>query len=105
MPTEHALLDDDGDGLGVREPRADRGDGASAARLFLAASALQTSVTGLSSSERRALEVEARALLDRLETLKRRKHVTEGVEYYEELETILVALALNRRALRDVDSP
>lgn len=98
--TEHALLDDDGDGAGSREPGVDpaTGDGALARRVFLAAA---PALGEGASAERVALEVAARGLVDRIEALKRRKREFTESDYLGRLEGLLVELALNRRAARE----
>jgi len=52
-----------------------------------------------------ALEVDARTIVDRIESLKRRKRELPETEYVGRLESLLVELALNRRALRERSSP
>lgn len=96
LRTEHALLDDDGDGVGSRTPGGEEPDGRLAARIFL------TSSDGPGSTHPQvlALTVAARALVDRIELLKRRKQELSEPEYEAQLESLLVKLALNRRAYR-----
>ncbi len=100
LRTEHALLDDDGDGAGSRDPEAGGGDGRLAARVHLAAPAHRADTRA--GREALALEVEARRLVDRIEALKRDKRTLETDDYLERLERLLVELALNRRAYREI---
>ncbi|MCA9010729.1 MAG: hypothetical protein KDB01_13355, partial [Planctomycetaceae bacterium] len=98
LATEHALLDDNGDGKGTRadaydldRPKAnlknaDQIDGSEAARWYL-----------IRSEEERRLTPEQRQLRDELEAqleeLRRRQtEMTEG-EFLQELEVLLVPLA------------
>ncbi|MBT6275210.1 MAG: hypothetical protein HOI95_13870 [Chromatiales bacterium] len=96
MQTEHALLDDNGDGRGTPSPSAGGFDGAVARSIYLDTQHASLSKAGL------ALRVDARALVGRIESLKRGKHRLRVNEYYDELESLLLALAVNRRALREV---
>lgn len=85
LATEHALLDDDGDGVGIADPGAQTTDGALARRLQL----VRTSV-GAAADPRRA---EKRALEARIEALKARKESLDPEAYARELETLLLELA------------
>lgn len=100
LRTEHAMLDDNGDGTGSRDPGDGAGDGTLAARVHLAAPAHDPGTAV--GREALALEIEARRLVDRIETLKRDKRTLEKDDYLERLETLLVELAVNRRAYRKV---
>jgi hypothetical protein len=96
--TEHAVLDDDGDGAGTAEPPSDgrRGDGALARRFFLSgASAVASSDTVVTR-----LRAERRDLESRLTALRGRKDSMETAAYERELETLLLAIARNGRDLR-----
>lgn len=101
LPTEHALLDDDGDGDGSLQPAAAGGDGALADRFTLAglADSPGNGDTGM-TDEMLALQIEARQLVDRVERLKRDKRLLSRDAYEKRLEALLVELALNRRAYR-----
>ena len=95
--TEHAMLDDDGDGAGSREPSADEGDGMLAARVHLQAPAAADTPAG---REALALQIQARRLVDRIEETKRQKRSLESADYLQRLEALLVELAFNRRVYR-----
>ncbi len=95
--TEHAMLDDDGDGAGSRDPDADEGDGMLAARVHLQAPAAIDTPAG---REALALQIQARRLVDRIEETKRKKRSLESADYLQRLEALLLELALNRRAYR-----
>ncbi len=95
IQTEHPQLDDDGDGVGSASPTADAGDGIIAHRLVLSTGAGEDDTPA-----KLALNVAARALVDLVERLKREKPVMPAQRYREELERLLVELALNRRAYR-----
>jgi hypothetical protein len=97
VATEHALLEDDGDGLGSREPDPETGDGAAAARFHLA----RAVVAGAGSPRVAALERQARAMVDQVALLRARRVALPEAEYRRLLEALLVGLAWNRRALRE----
>lgn len=101
LRTEHALLDDDGDGVGTPAPGGTDTDGRLAARLFLT----RADAPAGSSPEALALTVAARGLVDRIELLKRRKGEMLETDYQAQLEALLVELALNRRAYRRGQTP
>lgn len=96
LRTEHALLDDDGDGAGTSTPGGGGSDGSLAARIFLASEI----APGTSNPGARALSAASFSLLDSIEALKRRKRELAAAEYNSQLESLLVELALVRRALR-----
>jgi hypothetical protein len=103
--TEHAQIDDNGDGVGTRVPTADGADGAVAATLHLGAVPSATSPKPSLDQERLALQIEARELVDRIEALKRRKRTLELSLYEHQLEALLVPLARNRRVFRTGSPP
>jgi len=80
-------------------PERDSPDGPEASRWFIAPLALGPEE---GAEQRLALQVEARALVDRVESLKRDKVALSRQEYEPLLEDLLVELALNRRALREL---
>lgn len=97
--SEHAQLDDNGDGIGSREPGAAAADGSLAGRFYLAAADTGDPSTAQGRASL-ALQVEARRLVDRIEGLKRRKLGLAQSDYETRLEALLVELAINRRAHR-----
>lgn len=98
IATEHPLLDDDGDGRGVRADFFTGGkltktptggataDGDFARRFCLKPSAAERELSLVQVTERDRLETE-------LAALRRRKHELAEDAYFAELETLLVALA------------
>jgi hypothetical protein len=98
IATEHPLLDDDGDGRGVRADFFTGGkltktptggataDGDLARRFCLKPSAAERELSLAQVTERNRLETE-------LAALRRRKHELAEDAYFAELETLLVALA------------
>ncbi|WP_435104092.1 C13 family peptidase [Arhodomonas sp. AD133] len=99
--TEHALLDDDGDGRGSPEPSPEGGDGGLARRFTLAQPATDGGDERVTVAQQ-ALDVQAQRLVDLIGRLKRDKRVLPPERYRDRLESLLVALALNRRAYREV---
>ncbi len=99
--SEHAVLDDNGDGKGSPEPGVDVEDGRLAAVMMLSGVS-RTTAAGVSSSD----SVTARLYGDkaRLEQgitdLRRRKETLTLEEYEDQLEELLVALAAVNRDIR-----
>jgi len=98
--TEHALLEDDGDGEGSEEPSVDGPDGPVAARFRLAAStrtAIPPEVAGDSTLVR--LMGERSDLEARVAQLRALREQMDPEEYDAELETLLLELALKNREI------
>lgn len=105
LQSEHPMLDDNGDGIGSRQPVPDGSegiDGELAGRFHLAGP-----VNALFADKGASLplQLEARRILDGIERLKREKRMFELDEYEARLEALLVQLALNRRAYRKEQAP
>ncbi len=97
--TEHAVLDDNGDGEGSAEPST-TGDGALAGRFFLAASSAAVAARANDDPELRALlEAKARIETD-IAALRARKDDMTPDAYDAELERLLLELATTNRAIR-----
>ena len=102
--TEHALLDDNGDGEGTPQPDPLVGDGMFARTLFFSSG--ETTVAELAfpdDPELRRLYDERTALEERVEALQLLKGGTDAERYEQELETLLVELALKSRAIREIE--
>lgn len=93
--TEHAQIDDNGDGRPSREA-VEGGDG-DIARLFTLEPEAKASA---SDRKQLALNISARRLVDDIENLKRVKRTMSITEFEQNLEALLIELALNRRAHR-----
>jgi hypothetical protein len=101
LQTEHAVLDDDGDGEGSRAPAASEGDGGLAAATFLGPRGGATAVAA-SSDPRLAPLYERQARIDeQIAALRGRKDSMNEEAYDRALEDLLVDLALNRRAIQE----
>ena len=97
LPTEHALVDDNGDGLGTpvewyrgvqvnREIKVgEEIDGIRANQIFLSPGNEATRLTSEQIEERDQLERE-------LETLRRQKKSLTEAQYYQKLEAIMLRL-------------
>jgi hypothetical protein len=99
--TEHAVLDDNGDGKGTDEPGQPGGDGAMARTLFLSAGAGQERPGADTDPEVRALVEKRQALEDRIAALKASKDKTEPAAYASELEALLIDLARTNAAIKE----
>ncbi len=105
LQTEHALLDDNGDGVGVDQPDPLTGDGRLARTLFLTSGedVAASRMAFPDDPELRVLYEERTALEARVEALRvLRSGSTEG-QYAEELQTVLVELALTGREIRQLE--
>ena len=104
LATEHPLLDDDGDGEGTQEPDPLEGDGRVArASFFTSGEASTAEMAFPDDPELQALYAERQTLQDRVEELQRLKGGTDEDRYAEELETLLVQLALKSREIRQLE--
>jgi hypothetical protein len=99
--TEHAVLDDNGDGKGTDEPGQPGGDGAVARTLFLSAGSSEPLPGADADPELRALVEKRQALEDRIAGLKASKEKTDPAEYAAELERLLIDLARTNAAIKE----
>lgn len=98
LMTEHAVLDDDGDGKGTALPDG-RGEGASARNFVLA-----NAVAANASPELRAALQQRRQLEEKIETLRSMKSKMEAAAYEKELEQLLVELATLNQAIKKLEA-
>lgn len=96
LATEHALLDDDGDGTGSLEPG--ESDGALAARLTLVPAA---AAVASDDPELERLHAERTRLETALAALRARRDSMAAAEYEAELERLLLEVARTGRAIRE----
>ena len=104
LPTEHAMLDDDGDRRGSAEPDPRAGDGALARRFIVGATQASSSVIA-STPGSDTLVAKKNGLETQLDSLRRRKDAMPAESYERELERLLVELARVSQAIRDGKSP
>ena len=105
LQTEHALLDDNGDGEGTREPDplVTATDGALARTLFISAGD-GTGIAGLPDDPAlRALYQERLEIQEHVEALQATRGGTDETRYQAEMETLLVAMALKSREIRAME--
>jgi hypothetical protein len=101
LVTEHALLDDDGDGAGTQEPDAMKPDGLIAATLYLGTPPLTTASGALVTDPALKALYEARLALERgIEELKAVKDAMPPEKYEAQLEKLATDLALKNRDIR-----
>ena len=99
LPTEHAILDDDGDRRGSDNPDPRSGDGAAARRFVVGTptgAAVAASNAGDATLVRRKEQLEAQ-----VDSLRRRKESMAAAEYERELERLLLELARVNQSLRE----
>ncbi len=99
--TEHAMLDDNGDGEGSTDPTADSADGALARTLFLDRRGVVAAGSAGGDSVLVALYNEKSNLETRIAELRNLKDQMEEEVYEDELEALLVELALKNREIRE----
>lgn len=103
IATEHPLLDDNGDGKGVKDPSAANGEGLLAAQVPLVRFA--ASKAALDTPEARALREHKEAVENQIAALKYSKASLEKDDYSRQLEKLLVDLARTQQALEKLEKP
>lgn len=103
LATEHARLDDNGDGVGTALPEAASGEGLLAGQVTLAKpiAGAAPAGSGPATAELEALRKKKLALESSLQELRTRKAALPPDRYREQLETLLVELARTARAIRE----
>ncbi|MGH7500200.1 MAG: C13 family peptidase [Longimicrobiales bacterium] len=105
LPTEHAVLDDNGDKTGTSEANSEGGDGALAQATFIGQAAVvagQAPPEGASPALL-ALYAQRKEIEDRLTALRARKDTMGAAEYEKQLEALLVELALKNQEIRRME--
>lgn len=97
LPTEHAMLDDNGDGAGSLDPGEFKADGALANRTYLHQPPSQA--TG-ASSKLIAMLRRKQLIEQSISELKMQRDSLTPQKYYAELEILLIDLALLGREIR-----
>ena len=95
--TEHALLDDNGDGIGSLDPGEYREDGALANRIYLQP---PRSLEAGASSVLLEMLHRKQIIEQSISNLKQQRNNILRVNYYDQLEILLVDLALLSREIR-----
>jgi len=106
LATEHALLDDDGDGKGTMEPDQATTDGKLAAGFFVGGTPLASSASAGRPTETddpvlARLYEERLAIEQRVTVHRLRRGQMDAAEYERQLEELLVELALKSREIRE----
>jgi hypothetical protein len=106
IPTEHAMLEDSGDGIFSRETAAGQDDGILAQIAYLdllstGRTAGQAATTG-EPGVRRALHAKIRELERSVFLLRHRKAEMPGEAYRQDMERLLIELARTSRQLRQL---
>lgn len=99
LVTEHAMLDDNGDGKGSTHPDG-KTDGAIARTFYLTGGA---AITATNDPRLRTLLAEKQELEEKIETLKSMKATMEAAVYERELEKLLVDLSLKNQEIRRLE--
>lgn len=102
LQTEHAMLDDDGDGVGRADAAADAPDGKRARAFFLGAAG-GLSATVANDPRAAALLATQRQLQQQIDSLRVVKASMTEAEYEKQLEALLLKLAETTRALRALE--
>ena len=97
LPTEHAMLDDNGDKEGSLEPGRQAKDGQSAAVLTIGS---MRRAAAPANEKLRALYAERDAIERRIEALKLMKSGMDEAKYAEQLEKLATDLALKSREIK-----
>ena len=103
--TEHALLDDNGDGVGTDAPDPLTGDGMVARTAFLSAGDAGTARLAFPDDpELRPLYAERADIEARVDDLRVLRGGADQEEYQAELERLLIELALKNRQIRQLEA-
>jgi len=103
MQTEHPQLDDNGDKTGNPDPDGRTGEGVLARRFFLDAGGSAAARAASNDPRLAGLYAEKFAIEEQLEALKRRKSNMSADAYDDQLEKVLVDLALKARSIREIE--
>ncbi len=99
--TEHAMLDDNGDGEGSAEPGVDADDGRLAAALTLVGARADAPGAAAGDPELERLYRQKADLVQGVADLRRRKTELDKEDYENQLEALLIQLALANREIRE----
>jgi hypothetical protein len=104
LQTEHAQLDDDGDGKGTGDPTGRAGDGMLARRFFLNGGSAAATVAA-NDPRLPPLYTRRFALTDSVNALEEQKGKMTAAAYDTELERLLIALARTGHEIRSIEGP
>ncbi|HEX5436143.1 MAG TPA: hypothetical protein VFW98_03215 [Gemmatimonadaceae bacterium] len=100
LQTEHAMLDDNGDGKGTGTPGARTPDGGLSSRLFLGGGAAATTVAASHDPRVAALVQHKDSLEAKIDALRRRKASMDSTAYEHAMEALLLDLATTNQAIK-----
>ena len=105
LQTEHALLDDNGDGEGTREPDplTTATDGALARTRFITSGESAGLAALPEDPALRALYLERLEIQEQIEALQATRGGTDEARYQEQLEQLLLAMALKSREISTLE--
>ncbi len=105
LVTEHAILDDNGDGQGSDEPDPLAGDGMVARTLFLtSANGRRADMAFPDDPDLRLLYAERQTLETQVDELRRLRGGSDPEQYKAELERLMIDLALKSREIRQLEA-
>ena len=108
LATEHAILDDNGDGEGTDEPDplgADEADGMVARTMFFSNGVGRRADMAFPDDPELQVLYQQRAALEaRVDELRRIRGGADPEQYQRELETLMVELALKSREIRELEA-
>ncbi len=99
--TEHAVLDDNGDGRPSDTPGQPGGDGATARTIFISSGAAPAGPGGADDPELRVLVARREDLEKRLVALQATRDTAEASQYERDFEALMIELARVSRAIRE----
>ncbi len=102
IATEHPMLDDNGDGKGVKDPSPQNGEGLLAATVPLVR--LAAASARVDTPEARQLRAQKEKLENDIATLKYNKASLQEYEYKQRLEELLLNLARTQQQLEKLES-
>ncbi|MXW04483.1 MAG: hypothetical protein F4Z81_05375 [Gemmatimonadetes bacterium] len=106
LATEHALLDDNGDGRGTREPGPGGTDGTLAGRIYFGRGpGGPEAAAGTVTPGGQALQARMEDLRWSIDELRARKEQEDPGEYAARMEEMLIELARVTRQLRELQTP
>ncbi len=103
LQTEHALLDDNGDGEGAREPDPLTTDGALARTLFITSGEGAGLAALPEDPALRALYLERLEIQEQIEALQATRGGLDAALYQAQLEQLLLAMALKSREISTLE--
>lgn len=102
IQTEHALLDDNGDAQGSREPEPVAGDGSLARRFVLVGGSADRRIVSADSTLT-PLYADRRRTEEQIAVLRNMKATMDSTAYENELERLLLQLAEKNREIRQME--